>query len=388
MISPDYEKRSIINLMSSLAVGLGSESPYNTLDMIDEKKLERSENVILLVLDGIGYEYLKEKGKDTVLFDYLRGKITSVFPSSTASAIPSFYTGYAPQQHAVTGWYMFLKEVGVVSTILPFKPRFGDSSLEEFGVDISSILSSRSLMNGIERKTIDVTLEKLKDSAFNSYFGGSCKRMGYYSLKELFSILERLVKSGDKKRYIKAYWNGFDSVAHEDGVNSIAASKEFVEISLKLKEFVESIKDTDTTLIITSDHGFIDTTEEKSIKLEDHQTLKNCLTLPLCGDYRTVFCYVHPSKTDEFEKYCEENLSDICHMYRSEELIKQNYFGLFEPDPQLYSRVGDYTLVMKGNYIFHDTLPNEEEHFMIGNHGGTSKKEMSVPLIIVELRRD
>ncbi len=388
VVSPDYEEGSIVNLMSSLAAGLVSKSPYNRIDMIDERKLSESENVILLVLDGIGYEYLREKGKDTVLYDYLKERMTSVFPSSTASAVPTFYTGLAPQQHAVTGWYTFLRELGVVTTILPFKPRFGESSLRESGVDISSVLSSRSVMDNIERKSIDVILEKLKDSAFNSFYAESSERMGYFSLGELFSLIERLIKSGDEKRYIKAYWNGFDKAAHEEGVNGIPASKEFLDLSLQLREFVEDIKDTDTALIITSDHGFIDSEEEKSVRLKDHPQLQDCLTLPLCGDHRTVFCYVHPSKTDEFEEYWEENLSDFCYMYRSEKLIEENYFGLFEPDPQLYHRIGDYTLIMKDNYVFHDALINEDEHFEIGNHGGVSEKEMYVPLSMIELGRD
>jgi len=388
IVLPDYEEGSIVNLMSSLAEGLGSESPYNGLEMIDEKKFGESENVILLVLDGIGYEYVKEKGKDTVIYDNLKEKVTSVFPSSTASAIPTFFTGLAPQQHAVTGWYTFLKELGVVTTILPFKPRFGDSSLEEFGVDISSILSSRSIMDSIKRKAIDVTPERLKDSAFNSFYTGASKRVGFSSLGGLFSLLEPLVKSGDEKKYIKAYWNGFDKVAHKEGVNSIPASKEFLDISLQSRDFIEEIKDTDTTLIITSDHGFIDSEREKSVRLEDHPGLQECLTLPLCGDYRSVFCYVRPSKTDEFEEYWEENLSDFSHLCKSDKMIEENYFGLFEPDPRLYLRVGDYTLIMKENYVFHDTLPNEEEHFEIGNHGGISEKEMYVPVSIVELGRD
>ncbi|MBS3781364.1 MAG: alkaline phosphatase family protein [Candidatus Thermoplasmatota archaeon] len=388
VIIPDYEKGSIVNLMSSLAEGLGLDSPYTGLEMIDEVKLRGSENIILLILDGIGYEYLKEKGKDTILLDNLEGKITSVFPSSTPSAIPTFYTGLPPQQHAVTGWYTFLKEIGIVSTILPFKPRFGDESLEESGIDISSILSSQSVMDDIERKTIDVTLKKLKDSAVNSFYAGKNERMGYSSLDELFSLLQRLVRLGDEKKYIRAYWNGFDSTAHEEGVNGISTAKEFLDVSLQLGEFVEEMKDTDTTLIVTSDHGFIDTKKEKSIRLEDHLRLQECLTLPLCGDYRTLFCYVRPSKTDEFEEYWEENLSDICYLYKSEKLVKKNYFGLFKANPQLYHRIGDYTLIMKDNYIFQDTLPNEEEHFLIGHHGGISEKEMYVPLSMIYLGRD
>ncbi|MFW5953518.1 MAG: alkaline phosphatase family protein, partial [Candidatus Natronoplasma sp.] len=294
----------------------------------------------------------------------------------------------APQQHSVTGWYTFLKELGVVATILPFKPRFGELSLEESGVDISSILSSRSIMDGIERETIDVTLEKLKDSTFNSFYAGSSEKMGFSSLGELFSLLEHLVKSGGKRKYIKAYWNGFDKIAHEEGVNSIPASKEFVDISLQLRDLIENVKDSDTTLIITSDHGFIDSDREKSVRLEDHPILQECLTLPLCGDHRSVFCYVRPSKKDEFKGYWEENLSDVSHLCRSEKMIEENYFGLFEPDPRLYHRVGDYTLIMKENYVFHDTIPGENEHFEIGNHGGVSEKEMYVPLSIIELGKD
>ncbi len=388
IVLPDYEEGSIVNLMSSLAEGLGSESPYNGLKMIDGEKLSGSKNVILLVLDGIGYEYLKEKGKDTIIYYNLKGKITSVFPSSTASAIPTFFTGLAPQQHAVTGWYTFLKELGVVTTILPFKPRFGESPLEESGVDISSVLSSRSLMDNIERETIDVTLEKLKHSAFNSFYAKDSKKLGFSSSRELFSLLERLVKSGDEKKYIKAYWNGFDKVAHDEGGNSISASKEFLDINNQLRDFVEEIKDTDTTLLITSDHGFIDSEREKSVRLEEHDGLQECLTLPLCGDYRSVFCYVRPSKTEEFEEYWKENLSDVSHLCKSEKMIEENYFGLFEPDSRLYHRIGDYTLIMKENYVFHDTLPSEDKHFEIGNHGGISDKEMYVPLSMVELGRD
>ena len=387
-VLPDYEKGSIVNLMSSIASGLGSESPYESLEMIDQRQLERTENVILLILDGIGHEYLREKGKDTLLYKEMEGKVTSVFPSSTASAVPTFFTGLAPQQHAITGWYTFLKELGVVTTILPFKPRFGDRPLDESDVDISSILSSRSLMEDIDRKMIDITPEKLKDSAFNSFFNREAERRGYSSLKDLFSLLKRSIVSEDDKTYIKAYWNGFDSAAHDDGYKSVSASKAFLDVDLGLRALVEKIKDTDATLIITSDHGFIDSERERSIRLEDHPELQDCLTLPLCGDHRSVFCYVRPSKADKFEAYWEENLKDFCFMFKSEELIENDYFGLFEPDPDLPHRIGDYTLIMKDNYILHDTLANEEENFIVGNHGGISDKEMYVPVSKVELGKN
>ncbi len=374
MILPDYQGGSLVNLMSSLLESFGVGSRYESLDRYD-----LGDNVVLVVVDGLGYEYLRGKGKDNFLYGCLEGKLTSVFPSSTPSAISTFYTGLAPREHGVTGWYTWLKELGTVSTILPFKPRFGDDS---FGVDIGSVLSGNSLFEEVTRDCFHLTLDKLKGSKFNSLFGSGFETYGYSSLDEMFDLLEGVVRS-DGKKFVLAYWNGLDSAAHDEGVDSVATSKEFLEVDIKIRDFVEEVKDTDTTLIVTSDHGFIDSKEEKAVKLEDHPGLEECLRLPLCGGRRTVFCYVKCSKEDEFVNYWEDNLKDVCRLYKSEELVSEGWFGFYEGDQRFYDRIGDYTLVMKEDHVLYDTIVGEEDNFMIGNHGGVSSKEMYVPLCVV-----
>jgi hypothetical protein len=54
------------------------------------------------------------------------------------------------------------------------------------------------------------------------------------------------------------------------------------------------------------------------------------------------------------------------------------------PEPRLFDRIGDYVLIMKENYIIKDFVLGETEKFHIGNHGGVSKEEMLVPLIVIE----
>ena len=68
-------------------------------------------------------------------------------------------------------------------------------------------------------------------------------------------------------------------------------------------------------------------------------------------------------------------------LYRSTELIAQNWFGPGAPHPRLAERVGNYTLVMKDNCTVKDWLPGEKRHVHIGVHGGISDDEMYVPLI-------
>lgn len=374
MIVPDYQGGSLVNLMSSLLESFGVGSRYESSGRYD-----LGDNVVLVVVDGLGYEYLRGKGKDNFLYSCLEGKLTSVFPSSTPSAISTFYTGLAPREHGVTGWYTWLKELGAVSTILPFKPRFGE---ESFDVDIGSVLSGNSLFDEVARDCCHVTLDKLKGSKFNSLFGSGFETYGYSSLDEMFDLLERVVRS-DGKKFVLSYWNGVDSAAHDEGVESVATSNEFLEVDIRIRDFVEEVKDTDTTLIVTSDHGLIDTEEEKAVKLEDHPRLEECVRLPLCGDRRTVFCYVKCSKEEEFVNYWEDNLKDFCRLYKSEELVSEGWFGFYEGDQRFYDRIGDYTLVMKEDHVLYDTIVGEEDNFMIGNHGGVSSEEMYVPLCVV-----
>lgn len=209
--------------------------------------------------------------------------------------------------------------------------------------------------------------------------------MGYTTLNGFFSQIRKAVKSHNQRKYIYAYWYEFDSISHKNGVNSKKAYNHFKEIDKRLKSLVKNIKNTNTTLIITSDHGFVDSTKKQLIKLEDHPKLKECLTLPLCGERRTVYCYVHPSKTKQFEKYVKTKFKKYCYMYRSEELIRKNYFGLFKENPKLFDRIGDYILIMKDNYLFCDDILNRKRKFHIGHHGGVSKEEMYVPLIVINV---
>ena len=52
--------------MSSLAKGLGGYSPYPILNDLTPKEIQHYKNVVLLVIDGLGYDYVKMKEKYTI----------------------------------------------------------------------------------------------------------------------------------------------------------------------------------------------------------------------------------------------------------------------------------------------------------------------------------
>lgn len=155
------------------------------------------------------------------------------------------------------------------------------------------------------------------------------------------------------------------------------------ELDRKIAKLAKALKSSNTTIIITADHGLVNTSEEnKIIKLENHPELVETLLMPLSGEPRVVYCYVKPSKVKQFENYVKTRLASACEMHKSEELIRKNYFGLYKPNEKLKERVGDYTLIMKENYIMKDLVLGEDQNIFVGNHGGVSREEMIVSLIV------
>jgi predicted AlkP superfamily pyrophosphatase or phosphodiesterase len=73
--------------------------------------------------------------------------MTSVFPPTTATAITTYLTGDAPQQHALTGWHTWMRELGCVMTVLPGRPRYGGVGYRQAGIDAQRLFDHRILFD-------------------------------------------------------------------------------------------------------------------------------------------------------------------------------------------------------------------------------------------------
>jgi predicted AlkP superfamily pyrophosphatase or phosphodiesterase len=388
MYLPNYKDGSIVNLISSISKVLGDKPRYKPLRTLNPFELSKSKNIVLLVIDGLGYEYLRKYGKDTIFSKYIKDKITSVFPAATASSLTTFVTALAPQQHAVTGWFMNLKELGLVSVILPFTSRSDNLQFSKAKIKLKEIVNQECLFEKINTKSYVVIPKEYVKSDYTTITTKKAKKVYYINLGGCFRQISQIIHSNNHKKLIYAYWPGFDTVCHKYGVKSKQAVTHFKEINKKLTTFLRAIEKTDTIVIITADHGLIDTNKSKIIELKNHPKLLETLTIPLCGESRVAYCYVHPSKVKQFERYVKQYFKDSCDLFKGEDLIKRNYFGLFEPNENLFDRVGDYILIMKDNFIINDLVLGEEKHLCIGNHGGVSKEEMFVPLIVINIHNE
>jgi len=383
---PDYQDGSIVNLMASLGRAMGAVDAYRYLPLraLEPALLGGRGNVLLMVIDGLGYRYLVDTLPSGTLSRNLRGSLTSVFPSTTATAITTFMTGLAPQQHAVTGWNMYFDEIGTVAAVLPFRVRPTDEPLAQRGLRPETFFDHRAFFDQLPIASFLVSPKRIVDSEFSLAHSGTAQRCGYGSLAQFFEVIEYCLRGRGARKFVYAYYPELDSVAHEHGVASRNTRELLQRLDDGVGRLLSCLAGLDVTVIVTADHGFVDAPESELVQLDQHPLLAAMLAQPLCGERRAAYCYVRPERDEAFVNYIRNELDEHVALWESRTLIDQGWFGPGDPHPKLASRVGDYVLVMKNRATIKDWMTGERHHSVIGVHGGVSADEMIVPLVLAQ----
>jgi hypothetical protein len=377
-MQPDYSGGSLVNLVASIVSARGGGPLHPPLRTVALQGLHEARNVVLLIVDGLGDNYLQRRGAGGELARRRRGALTSVFPSTTASAITTSYTGRTPLEHGLTGWFTYFGEAGCVSAALPFRSRGDYLPLARRGVTPEQIYVSDSIFASLPVKCFVVTYKEIVDSEYNTRHCRGAQRLAYETLEEMVARIETAVKSGPERKFVYAYWPVYDMVSHRFGSESEQAFEQFRKIDAAFGELARRLAGTESALLATADHGFIDVQPEESFELPP--SLASMLRFPLCGERRVAYCHVHDIAL--FLKKSTEWLADRADVMPSRRLVEEGWFGPGTPHPRFDERVGDVTLVMRRHYTVKDFAPGESRSLHIGNHGGTSEDEMLIPLIL------
>src|SRR5688572_10159349 len=148
-MKPDYSGGSLVNLIASIVEARGGSRLHAPLRNLPDAPLREARNLVLLVIDGLGDNYLMRRGAGGELARRRRASLTSVFPSTTASAITTSYTGRTPLEHGLTGWFTYFGAAGCVSAALPFRSRGDHLSLTRRGVNAEQIYIARSIFEAL-----------------------------------------------------------------------------------------------------------------------------------------------------------------------------------------------------------------------------------------------
>ena len=108
-MKPDYDN-SILNLISSILKYYQVETKYSSLNKLDNFLVNRYDNIVLIVLDGMGNNVINENIPNGFFSNNRIDIITSVYPCTTTAAMTTYYSGKPPIETGWIAWSQYFKE--------------------------------------------------------------------------------------------------------------------------------------------------------------------------------------------------------------------------------------------------------------------------------------
>jgi predicted AlkP superfamily pyrophosphatase or phosphodiesterase len=358
LLLPSYGGPCITNVVPALL-----QPPDRAPDWLPAAAFE-AERVVLLVIDGLGWTQLAERTALTPTLAGLEGgPITTVAPSTTATALTSITTGLPPGQHGVVGYRMAVD--GEVLNVLRWNTAAGDARQS---IPPAKIQGHPAF--GGQRPPA-VTRAEFATSGFTAAHLDQTRFTGYRTLGTLVAEVVRLARAGEPLVY--AYYEGLDKVSHEYGLGA-PYDEELRWIDHLVAALLESLP-AGTVLLVTADHG--------QVEVGDH-----VLELPgdvlthvamQSGEGRFRWLHARSGRGPALLEAATELLGEHAWVRSRAEAMAEGWFGPVVT-PTAEGRLGDVLLAAKGDVAFHD--PNDTGPYeLVGRHGSVTEDEMLVPLL-------
>ena len=258
MLLPDYAGGSLLNLMASIEAACGGPGRGYAPLRQAPPELGTVRHLVLLVVDGMGEVLLQSGPAGAFMRAHQRGVMTSVFPTTTASAITTVLTGLAPAAHGLTGWHLYSGELDQVIAPLPLwarGKRHPDAHAERW---CKQVFVADPLADRLARECHVVSPWFICDSPYNLHHTGKAERWPYRGLDGLFETLEKLLRQADAPTYTYAYYGEIDRLGHEFGIGSPQVAAELAAVDKALEAFAGRVRGLDVGVVATADHGFLD----------------------------------------------------------------------------------------------------------------------------------
>ena len=247
---PDYDN-SILNLITSIVKHYGVESTHTSLRQLDEKLQKNYQNIVLIILDGMGENVLSKLSPEGFFSRNKADVITSIFPPTTAAALSVYYSGKAPIENGWIAWSQYFKEFGRAIDMLPCCDSYTGEPIKSKRESVYSYVDYKSVYHKIEEKQKDVKTYEVKPSYCEARADVT---INAETIDKMCKAITTLCK-GNEKKYIFAYNDNPDKTLHRKGCYSEEVKSFIQDTENKIEKMCEELEGTNTLVIITADHG-------------------------------------------------------------------------------------------------------------------------------------
>ncbi len=327
--------------------------------------------IVLLVVDGLGAEQLRERSPlAPVLTAGAGGVITSVAPSTTACALTTLVTGRVPAEHGVVGYRVALD--GDVMNVLQWSVGGKDARMRV----PAHVFQPLPSFPGASELVPVVTRYDYGPTGFTAAHLGRVELHRWHTPSGLVTAVRRL--AAEDRPFVYAYYEGIDKVAHAEGLNEYYDSE--LRAADRLVGDVLEVLPPGAVLVVTADHGQVDVgaaVEVFGSEIMDHVTL-------ISGEGRFRWLHVPPGAVAEVARVAEELYGELAWVRTKEQIVDEGWLGGV-PSSEILARLGDVALVPFAPTAFMDPADTGELRLM-ARHGSLTAAEMMVPLLSWSVR--
>ena len=360
-VLPDYEGPNLVGVVPNLLLRRPGDRPGWFPSAVQE-----AERIAVLVLDGLGWEQLEaHRELLPTLASMTGGPITTVAPSTTATALTSLVTGARPLEHGIVGYRIDMGDV-VMNTL-----RWHDGRRDLRNVFPPADVQPIPAFCG---STVPVVSRaEHEGTGFTQAHLRGMPHPGWRSPSSIAVEVRRQFDLG--QQFVYAYYDGVDKIAHERGFGA------YYEQELRMTDhLVASVLEempSGSTLVVVADHGQVDT-GDASIDLP--RNLVECLSHQ-SGEGRFRWLHVKKGRLDDALDIVR-TFEDVAWIRTRDEVLGEGWLGSASGSRSdaVIRRLGDIALAPFAATSFNDPLDSGPFPLRC-RHGSLTSAEMLVPLL-------
>ena len=368
-VLPDYRGSCLSNVVPAL---LG---PPDASDWLPAP-VRRAKSVVLLLVDGMGWEQLQDRAELTPVLSAMEGgPITTVAPTTTTTALTSLVTGSAPGEHGLIGYQIYIQ--GQVLNALRWT--VGSKPSDARRTIVPEQVQTRPAFFG--RRVPAVGRSEFQGTGFTRAHLDGADHKGYKLTSSIAVEVQMQVDGGAPLVY--AYYDGPDRIAHEYGFGPYLDA-EFAEVD-RLVAQILAVLPPEAALLVVSDHGQV-MVGDKKVELS-RDVLAH--TAVLSGEARFRWLHARPGRARALHDAATERYRRHGLVVTRQQVLDEGWFGP-QMGSEVLSRMGDVALVPSESVAFVEPRPESRRSSggeskpsfqLIARHGSLTSAEVLVPCL-------
>ncbi len=360
---------TLADVLPSAALALDNRSRSRAL-------LPKARTVVVMLVDGLGDQLLKASSGHAPFLRGLRQnphstKLTSGFPSTTATSLGMLGTGLLPGAHGLVA----------LDVLDPARDKLFNELMWDPEVDPRVWQPAPTVFEQVVAAGRDVV--RIGPGFFDgSGLTEAVQRGGRFVAAQ--SLEERVeVAIGAARRskgsLIYLYWGDLDKIGHEQGCRSWNWTGELERVDACAQQLAAGLPP-GSLLVITADHGMVDVPFENRLDIANEPELLTGVR-HLGGEPRSLQLYCVDGAAEDVAAAWQARVGEDMTVVTKEQAVAEDWFG--PVSPHVLPRIGDVVTAAVGPVAVVDSRTARPQTLrLLGLHGSRTSVETEIPMLV------